>query len=117
MRFGVLVAPIPIGWRAGWRRGDLSAASHQDVIARGRDGIHNPFAAEAHMTIQSLWTGPIVAGKDGARLSFWRCVVAAIAEVRQKKADAVVKEFLQRRAENQDRNKRWAPTPSRHGTR
>jgi hypothetical protein len=69
-------------------------------------GIHNPFAAEAHMTIQSLWTGPIVAGKDGARLSFWRRVVTAIAEGRQKKADSVVKEYLQRRAEYQDRNKR-----------
>jgi DNA-binding FadR family transcriptional regulator len=69
-------------------------------------GIHNPFAAEAHMTIQSLWTGPIVAGKDGARLSFWRRVVTAIAEGRQKKADAVVQEYLQRRAEYQDRNKR-----------
>jgi hypothetical protein len=33
-------------------------------------------------------------------------VVAAIAEGRQKKADAVVKEYLQRRAEYQDRNKR-----------
>jgi hypothetical protein len=63
------------------------------------------------MTIQSLWTGPIVAGKDGTRLSFWRRVVTAIAEGRQKKADAIVKEYLQRRAENQDRNKqRWAPT-------
>ena len=51
------------------------------------------------MTIQSLWPGPIVAGKDGARLSFWRCVVTAIAEGRQKKADAVVQEYLQRRAE------------------
>jgi DNA-binding FadR family transcriptional regulator len=69
-------------------------------------GIHNPFAAEAHMTIQSLWTGPIEAGKDGARLAFWRRVVTAIAEGRQKKADAVVKEYLQRRAEYQDRNKR-----------
>jgi hypothetical protein len=69
-------------------------------------GIYNPFAAEAHMTIQSLWTGPIVAGKDGARLSFWRRVVTAIPEGRQKKADAVVKEYLQRRAEYQDRNKR-----------
>jgi hypothetical protein len=52
-------------------------------------GIHNPFAAEAHMTIQSLWTGPIVAGKDGARLSFWRRVVTAIAEGRQKKAEGI----------------------------
>ena len=58
------------------------------------------------MTVQSLWTGPIAAGKDGTRLSFWRRVVAAIAEGRQKKADAVVKEYLQRRAEYQDRNKR-----------
>lgn len=80
-------------------------------------GIHNPFAGEAYMTIQSLWTGPIVAGKDETRLSFWRRVVTAIAEGRQKKADAIVKQYLQRRAENQDSNKRWAPTPSRHGTR
>jgi hypothetical protein len=67
-------------------------------------GIHNPFAGEAHVTIQS-WTGRIVAGKDGIRLSFWRRVVTAIAEERQKKADEIVKEYLQRRAENQDRNK------------
>jgi hypothetical protein len=39
-------------------------------------------------------------------LSFWRRVVTAIAEGRQKKADAVVQEYLQRRAEYQDRNKR-----------
>ena len=69
-------------------------------------GIHDPFPAEVHMTIQSLWPGPIVAGKDGTRLSFWRRVVAAIAEGRQKKADEVVKEYLQRRAANLDRNKR-----------
>jgi DNA-binding FadR family transcriptional regulator len=55
------------------------------------------------MTIQSLWPGPIVAGKDGTRLSFWRRVVAAIAEGRQKKAEAIVKEYLQRHAENQDK--------------
>jgi hypothetical protein len=49
-----------------------------------RGGIHDPFAGEAHVTIQSLWTGPIVAGKDGARLSFWRCVVAAIGGAAEK---------------------------------
>jgi hypothetical protein len=69
-------------------------------------GIHNTFAGEAHMTIQSLWTGPIVAGKDGTRLSFWRRVVTAIAEGRQKKADDIVSEYLQRRAENKDMNKK-----------
>jgi DNA-binding FadR family transcriptional regulator len=58
------------------------------------------------MRIQHLWIGAVAAGKDGTRLSFWRRVVAAIAEGRQKKADAVVKEYLQRRAEYQDRNKR-----------
>jgi hypothetical protein len=68
-------------------------------------GIDNPFAGEAHMTIQSLWTGPIVAGKDGIRLSLWQRVIIAIAEGRQKKADEVVMEYLQRRAENLDRSK------------
>ena len=57
------------------------------------------------MTIQSLWTGPIVAGKDGIRLSLWQRVIIAIAEGRQKKADEVVMEYLQRRAENLDRSK------------
>jgi hypothetical protein len=33
-------------------------------------------------------------------------MVTAIAESRQKKADELVSEYLQRRAENQDRNKR-----------
>ena len=69
------------------------------------------------MTIQSLWTGPIAAGKDGTRLSFWRRVVAAIAEGRQKKAEAIVKEYLQRHAENQDRNKDRLRPQSRHGIR
>jgi hypothetical protein len=69
-------------------------------------GINNSLAGEAHMTIQSLWTGPFVAGKDGTRVSFWRRMVTAIAESRQKKADELVSEYLQRRAENQDRNKR-----------
>ena len=58
------------------------------------------------MTIQSLWTGPIVAGKDATKLSFWRRVFIAIAEARQKKADDVVAQYLLRHAENQDRNKR-----------
>jgi hypothetical protein len=69
-------------------------------------GINDPFAGEANMTFQSLWTGPLVAGKDGTRVSFWRRMVTAIAEGRQKKADELVNEYLQRRAENQDRNKR-----------
>jgi hypothetical protein len=107
MRFGVLVAPIP-DWMGG-SEGSVAICElfHTRMSSPAvRGGIHDPSAGEAHVTIQSLWTGPIVAGKDGTRLSFWRRVITAIAEGRQKKADDIVNEYLQRRAKNQDRNKR-----------
>ena len=107
MRFGVLVAPIP-DWM-GAPDGSVAICELRHIRMSSPavgGGIQNPFAGEAHMTIQSLWTGPIVAGKDATRLSFWRRVFIAIAEGRQKKADDIVKEYLERHAENQDRHKR-----------
>jgi phosphatidylethanolamine-binding protein (PEBP) family uncharacterized protein len=49
------------------------------------------------MTIESLWTRSLVADKDGAKQSFWHWWFTGIAASRQKKADEVVKEYLQRR--------------------
>jgi hypothetical protein len=62
--------------------------------------INNPAVGEALMTIESLWTPPLVAGKDGSKQSFWHWWVTGITASRQKKADEVVKEYLQRQAEN-----------------
>jgi hypothetical protein len=57
------------------------------------------------MTIQSVWTSPLLIGKERIKQSLLHRWIASIAASRQKKADEVVKEYLQRRAENLDRSK------------
>ena len=57
------------------------------------------------MTIQSVWTSPLLIGKERIDQSFFHRWIASIAASRQEKADEVVKEYLQRQAENLDRSK------------
>jgi hypothetical protein len=57
------------------------------------------------MTIQSVWTSPLLIGKERIDWSFLHRWIASIAASRQEKADEVVKEYLQRQAENLDRSK------------
>ena len=57
------------------------------------------------MTIQSVWTSPLLLGKERIKQSFLHGWIASIAASRQEKADEVVKEYLQRQAENLNRSK------------
>ena len=57
------------------------------------------------MTIQSVWTSPLLIGKEQIKQSVLHRWIASIAASRQKKADKVVKEYLQRQAENFDRSR------------
>ena len=59
------------------------------------------------MTLQSVWTSPLLIGcKERIKQSLWHRWITSIAASRQKKADEVVKEYLQRHAENLERSKR-----------
>ena len=51
------------------------------------------------MTIQSLLTPPPAAGEDETKWSFLRRLILALASERQKKADEIVREYRQRKAE------------------
>lgn len=57
------------------------------------------------MTIQSVWTAPLLIGKKRIKQSLLHRWIASIAASRQEKADEVVKQYLQRQAENLDRTK------------
>jgi hypothetical protein len=57
------------------------------------------------MTVLSDWTSPLLIGKEGIKRSIFHRWLASIAASRQEKADEVVKEYLQRQAENLDRSK------------
>ena len=47
------------------------------------------------MTIQSVWTSPLLIGKERIKQSFLHRWIASIAASRQEKADEVVKEYLE----------------------
>ena len=58
------------------------------------------------MTIQSVWTSPLLIGKGPNRPELLASVDRFDrGEPAEKKADEVVKEYLQRQAENLDRSK------------
>ena len=46
------------------------------------------------MTIQSVWASAFVAGKDIAKVSFWRRLFVSIMDGRQRKADEFAREYL-----------------------
>jgi hypothetical protein len=49
---------------------------------------------EDFMTTQSVWASAFVAGKDLAKVSFWRRLLIAIMDGRQRKADEFLREYL-----------------------
>jgi hypothetical protein len=57
------------------------------------------------MTIQSVWTSPLLIDKERVKPSLLHRWIASIGASRQEKADEVVKEYLQRQAENLNRSK------------
>lgn len=64
------------------------------------EGRQNPCRVERLlMTIQSLLTSPPAAGEDETKWSFLRRLILALASERQKKADEIVREYRQRKAE------------------
>ena len=79
----------------------FTQGSHRPAVGGG----YNIALSEAPMTIQSVWTSPLLIGKERVKQSFLHRWIASIAASRQEKADEVVKEYLQRQAENLDRSK------------
>jgi hypothetical protein len=49
---------------------------------------------EDFMTTQSVWASAFVAGKDLAKVSFWRRLLIAIMDGRERKADEFLREYL-----------------------
>jgi hypothetical protein len=56
------------------------------------------------MTTQSSSNPPLETGEDETKWSLLRRLILAIAADRQKKADKVVREYLQRQAESPDQS-------------
>ena len=57
------------------------------------------------MTTESDYTSPLFVANEQTKRSFWRHLFFAIIEVRQRKANEFLKEYLERHAEDDERRR------------